>query len=147
MNSSRLDHVTKFPEIAYEECLEHLANGQIGRVAVSVGALPTILPVHYCLNRTRDFVVIRSVKGTKLSAAMKGAIVAFEIDHHEPATDTGWSVVIQGRSSEVVNPVTVLDYEDLPLRPVTPDGIDDHFIQVSLDIVTGRRLDPLDDRR
>src|SRR5262249_23502314 len=60
-------------------CLARLGGNGVGRVAVSVGALPAVLPVNYA-RRGRD-VYFRTAAGTKLAAAVQNAVVAFEVDH------------------------------------------------------------------
>src|SRR5678815_1304916 len=51
-----------------------LASGEIGRVGITIGALPAIFPVNY---RVIDgAIVFRTAPGSKLSAAAEGAVVA-----------------------------------------------------------------------
>lgn len=129
-----------FAELSRPECVERLNSARIGRVAISLNALPTVLPVHFGLNTRHDAVVIRTKRGTKLSAALRGAIVAFEVDEYHPETDGGWSVLVQGRSSEITDASEIAEAQSLSLRPASPGDGDDHFIRVELDIVTGREL-------
>ena len=91
-----------FQALSSEECLEYLARKPVGRIAVSVQALPVILPVNYVM-REGD-VVFRTNSGTKLAAATAGTVVAFEVDHYDHNGRNGWSVLIQGRAAEIVRP-------------------------------------------
>jgi len=80
-----------------QACLQLLARAGVGRVAVSVGALPTVLPV--CFNLVGDDVVFAAFPGSDLELAVRGAVVAFETDHVDPGG--GWSVVVTGVATEV----------------------------------------------
>ncbi|MGZ4140125.1 MAG: pyridoxamine 5'-phosphate oxidase family protein, partial [Actinomycetota bacterium] len=59
--------VSSLRELSREECLELLAGAVVGRLGVSIRALPTILPVNFAV--LRDRIVVRTVPGTKLDAA------------------------------------------------------------------------------
>src|SRR5690242_2358427 len=58
------------------ECLGLLASRGLGRVSVSMGALPVILPVAYRV--AGEAVIIRTTPGTRLDAALANQVVAFE---------------------------------------------------------------------
>ena len=65
-------------------------------------ALPVILPVRYAV--IGETVVFRTAPGTKLTAAMRRSVVAFEADRWDPCGAWGWSVLVQGVASEVTDP-------------------------------------------
>ena len=69
-----------------DECLRLLAQAVIGRVGVSSGALPRVLPVNFRLDGGR--ILIRTARGTKLDAAAANAVVAFEVDDIDPVDQT-----------------------------------------------------------
>src|SRR5205085_1549212 len=77
-----------------DECLALAARRPVGRVAVTVGALPAVFPVNFRLAGTQ--ILFRTASGTKLDAATRRAVVAFEVDDFDPDTQTGWSVLIVG---------------------------------------------------
>ena len=85
------------------ECVELMKSVPVGRIAITIKALPVILPVNFVV--IDDVIVFRTVPGTKLAAATSGAVVAFEVDSYEPHGRTGWSVVVQGMASEVTDPL------------------------------------------
>jgi nitroimidazol reductase NimA-like FMN-containing flavoprotein (pyridoxamine 5'-phosphate oxidase superfamily) len=120
-----------------DECLHLLAGAPLGRIAVSIGALPVILPVNYMLDGDR--ILIRTGEGTKLDAATRDAVVAFEVDHVDPFSHTGWSVCVTGRATELHDEGDVARAGSLPLPHWVPDGVS-HYVAVSLDLVSGRRL-------
>jgi nitroimidazol reductase NimA-like FMN-containing flavoprotein (pyridoxamine 5'-phosphate oxidase superfamily) len=118
------------------ECLHLLSGSVLGRIAVTVGALPVILPVNFLLDGDR--ILIRTGKGTKLEAATRDAVVAFEVDDVEPFSHSGWSVCVTGRATELRDD-EVARVASLPLPHWAPSGTE-HVVAVSVDFVTGRRL-------
>ena len=119
-------------------CLQLLAEATIGRVGVSQGALPVVLPVNFVL--TEAGVVFRTRRGTKLDAAVDGAVVAFEADAFDPLFHSGWSVVVTGVAA-------VHDVEELPeearLAPrwaVPGHRDDERYVLIPTEIVSGRRV-------
>jgi hypothetical protein len=118
-----------------DRCLELLRQHGFGRVAITAGALPCVLPVNYRV--IDDQVMFRTARGSKLDAATRNAVVAFEVDDMDPLSHTGWSVVVTGVAR-------VLDEEgrdalDLPLARWAPDR-DGHVVAISTEVTTGRRL-------
>jgi nitroimidazol reductase NimA-like FMN-containing flavoprotein (pyridoxamine 5'-phosphate oxidase superfamily) len=57
-----------------DECLRLLATVPVGRIGLSIGALPAILPVNFAM--VGSSIVIRTVVGSKLDAATRHAVVA-----------------------------------------------------------------------
>jgi nitroimidazol reductase NimA-like FMN-containing flavoprotein (pyridoxamine 5'-phosphate oxidase superfamily) len=119
----------------------------VGRIAVSINALPVILPVNYAWSE--GDVVFRTSAGTKLAAATAGAVVAFEVDHYDHAGTHGWSVLIQGRAVEIVDPAKIASARRLPLHSWAMDGGADHYVRIRTATISGRRFGPVEpvDRR
>jgi nitroimidazol reductase NimA-like FMN-containing flavoprotein (pyridoxamine 5'-phosphate oxidase superfamily) len=120
------------------ECYTLLATESVGRVGVTVGALPVILPVNYA-TVGRD-VVFRTSPGTKLRAALDHAVVAFEVDVLDYERRTGWSVLVVGRAREVVDPAELEALEALDLEPWAGDAPRDRWVRVQAEFVSGRRI-------
>lgn len=130
-------------ELTETECHRLLAAGGLGRVAVTVRALPHIFPVNYVVDGTD--VVFVSGRGSKLAAATRQAVVAFEIDGLDSIERTGWSVEVTGTSSVVTDPEELDRYRCLPLAPwAHPDR--GCFIRIRPAAVTGRRITYAADR-
>ena len=121
------------------ECLALIATVPVGRIGVSIGALPAILPVNFALIGTT--IVFRTVPGTKLDAATRRAVVAFEVDSYAPDGSSGWSVLVQGFCSEITDPAerAALNWSPLRAWPFG-DGAADRFVRVETTFVTGRRF-------
>jgi nitroimidazol reductase NimA-like FMN-containing flavoprotein (pyridoxamine 5'-phosphate oxidase superfamily) len=127
----------RWQELTKSECFELLAREHLGRVAVVDDRGPIVFPVNYVFNR--HVVVLRTDEGTKLDAAIKGSRVAFEIDGADPATHTGWSVMVRGEAVEVTDPVELARLRRLPLTPWAP-GAKEHYVRILPATVTGRRI-------
>jgi uncharacterized protein len=120
-----------------EDCLRLLANSTLGRIGVSSGALPCVLPVNFRL--VGDQVVFRTGIGTKLDAATQHAVVAFEVDHMDPLSHEGWSVMVTGVAREITDrgELERLGSDRIPRWAPLGDG---RVVAVSIDLVTGRRI-------
>lgn len=121
-----------------EQCMALLATATLGRVGLSSGALPTVLPVNFLLHDGR--ILIRSGHGTKLDAALRDAVVAFEVDDFDPQYHSGWSVVVTGVATALEDPELLAAVEQLPLPRWAPEQLD-HVVAISMEMITGRRLD------
>jgi nitroimidazol reductase NimA-like FMN-containing flavoprotein (pyridoxamine 5'-phosphate oxidase superfamily) len=82
--------------LSERECWELLATASVGRLALSVRALPVILPVQYYLD-DRRLAVCLGHHGLP-ERALDETIIAFAADSIDPVTRSGWSVQVQGRS-------------------------------------------------
>ena len=101
--------------LAEDECLRYAATRPIGRVAVTVGALPAVFPVNFVI-AGRD-VYFRTSGGTKLDAALHHAVVAFEVDDFDVVTHEGWSVMVVGMAADVTEDERAMfDGHDAPVR-------------------------------
>jgi nitroimidazol reductase NimA-like FMN-containing flavoprotein (pyridoxamine 5'-phosphate oxidase superfamily) len=120
------------------ECLRLLGGARLGRIGITVGALPIVVPVNYLLDGRR--ILIRTSPGTKLEAAAREAVVAFEVDDIDPATRWGWSVSITGFASPVTDPGDLARVATLPLERWVGPADDEHVIAISTELVSGRRL-------
>ena len=81
------------------DCIRLLRTVSLGRIGITAGALPTILPINFRVDGDR--ILFRTGVGTKLDAATRGAVVAFEADDIDPMYHSGWSVVVTGIAREV----------------------------------------------
>jgi hypothetical protein len=82
--------------IPQEECWELLAGASVGRVALSIHALPAILPVQYYLDGRKLAVCLGH---RELPERSLTAVVAFAADAIDPISRSGWSIQVQGQSS------------------------------------------------
>jgi nitroimidazol reductase NimA-like FMN-containing flavoprotein (pyridoxamine 5'-phosphate oxidase superfamily) len=122
--------------IPRDEALRLLASAPVGRVVFTLRALPAVLPVNFVLDD--DAVVIRTSPGSKLTAAVRNAIVAFQVDEIDPETHAGWSVLVTGRAREIRDPAEVARLR--PKLQPWASGEREHLIRIPAELVSGRRL-------
>ena len=123
--------------LSRDECLRLLGTAGLGRVAVTTAALPTILPVNFRFDGRE--ILIRTGRGTKLDAATRNAVVAFEVDEVEPATREGWSVVVTGVARDLTDPDELAEAQTPPLVRWA-SGDDHRVVAISTEVVSGRRI-------
>lgn len=117
------DVIDSLPESV---CRRLLERNTLGRVGITSGGLPLILPVHYVYD---DGVIeFRTGAGTKLRAAANGDVLAFEVDAYEEASGRGWSVMVLGRATVVTT-------------DPNPSGERTHYVRLFCELVTGRVIE------
>lgn len=136
-----IDERTGLEILSEAECWELLAGREIGRIATSIANKPDIFPVNYKLDG-KD-IVIHTIPGTKLAAAVLGPGVAFEIDDFsgsvEEGDHLGWSVVAHGVGREVELVEDVMYVESLGIRPWTTSP-KFRWLRITVDDISGRRV-------
>jgi nitroimidazol reductase NimA-like FMN-containing flavoprotein (pyridoxamine 5'-phosphate oxidase superfamily) len=117
-------------------CVALLRSRAVGRVAVSVQALPAVMPVAFAVGD--DHLVFRAATGSPLDAATADAVVAFQVDHVGERTGECWSVLVVGRCSAVRDDSVVV----AGAVPVMPweDPAASHYVRLPLQLVTGWRF-------
>ena len=123
--------------LSRDGCLTLMASVPVGRIIYTQRALPAVELVNFALDE--GDIVIRTDGSSKLAAATRGAVVAFEADQVDPAGQSGWSVTAVGPSSEVTDPGELARLAVIGLRSWAP-GTRDHFIRISPVMLNGRRL-------
>ena len=119
------------------EAMRLLAGGEVGRVGLTIGALPAIFPVNYRL--VDGSIVFRSSPGSKLSAAARGTVVAFEVDDYNAADRSGWSVLVVGPSTVVDDVDMRFDALEVGLSPYV-DGPRGAIVRIDPTFVSARRI-------
>ena len=119
------------------QCRRLLAGAVIGRLAYTEGALPAIQPVHFTMSGDR--IVIPTRAGSKVAAASRGAVVAFEVDDFDAASRTGWNVTVVGPSHVITEPAEVAELDTLGAHPWAPADMT-CYIVVESTLVRGRRI-------
>jgi nitroimidazol reductase NimA-like FMN-containing flavoprotein (pyridoxamine 5'-phosphate oxidase superfamily) len=115
-----------------EECLRLLGSVPLGRIGVTSDALPAVLPVNFRFDGER--ILVRTAQGTKLDAATRNAVVAFEVDDFDTVQHTGWSVMVTGVAREIDEP----EGSDPAIPRWAGDG-SVRLIAIEPELVSGRR--------
>jgi nitroimidazol reductase NimA-like FMN-containing flavoprotein (pyridoxamine 5'-phosphate oxidase superfamily) len=121
--------------LAPDECRLLLGRGGVGRVGVTIGALPAIFPVNYAV--LGEDIVFLTGAGTKLKAAVDRSVVAFQVDEFDSAR--GWSVLAVGVATEVTDPAELDAVRALGLVPFA-GGERSHFVRIRPEFMSGRRI-------
>jgi hypothetical protein len=120
------------------ECHRLLAvaaqKGVIGRLAVTEGEAPIVVPVNFAVHDHQ--VLVRVGVGTLASSAI-GHLVAFETDEVDPVSEQAWSVLVRGLATsteltDIPNP------SRLPLPLVRTPG--NTILVIRPDVISGRRF-------
>ncbi len=121
------------------ECMQLLAVAArdmgVGRLGVATEQAPVITPVNFSLWDRR--VLVRVGAGF-LTQAAAGQLVAFEVDHVDPAAGTAWSVLVRGLAVLVDTPTKD---QIMAAEPLVPEP-GNEVLLVRPDVLTGRRFTP-----
>jgi nitroimidazol reductase NimA-like FMN-containing flavoprotein (pyridoxamine 5'-phosphate oxidase superfamily) len=130
-------------ELDESECLRLVAAHEVGRIAYAGRFGPTVLPVNYRLYE--GSIVFRTGRDSPMDEDLRTGIanaeykIAFEIDELDPATQEGWSVLVQGSAHHVTS-----DEERAAVAGsgVTPwaSGPREQYIRILPTRITGRHI-------
>ena len=85
-------------------------------------------------------IVFRTAAGTKLQSVDWGTRASFEIDELDPVAREGWSVVAVGRAEEICSAREVTAVAEATGLETWAEGEQDHWIAVTPERLSGRRL-------
>ena len=121
---------TGFEAMTAEQCRRLLASTHIGRIALTVGALPVVLPVQYALDA--DHLLVRTPGHHDVGRGVDGQVVGFEADQLDLDHGAGWCVSVTGT-------VHVVDrHGDVgTVHPWFSDGM---LLSLDTDVIAGHRI-------
>jgi nitroimidazol reductase NimA-like FMN-containing flavoprotein (pyridoxamine 5'-phosphate oxidase superfamily) len=122
------------------ECLDLLGSAPVGRVAVSIDAVPAVLPVNFVLHGRE--ILFHTRLGTKLGAAVARTVVAFEVDELGGPAGESWSVLVVGRAEEITHPAIRDELEPLLPQSWALDEGAHHLVRISISQINGRLVRP-----
>ena len=125
--------------LSREQCLRLMATAPVGRIIYTRHAMPAVELVNFTIDA--GDVVIRTGASGKLTAAIDGAVVAFEADEFDPVSRTGWSVTAVGHAREVTDPADIDRLRAIGPRPWVP-GDRPYFVRITPGTLNGRWLRP-----
>lgn len=128
--------LTPLPE---DECWRLLATHEprLGRVGFRADGGTAIYPMNYAV--AGRCVYLRTDPSSNLAAVAEGQDVAFEVDDVDADWERGWSVLAQGRLSEVVDADELEQRRELRLRAWAP-GQRLHLLRLDIARISGRRI-------
>lgn len=124
--------------LSLAQCLTLLRSRPLGRLAYLDAGGPAIVPVNHLMDGST--VVLRTLAGAKLDAAIIGKPVAFELDDHDPVRGTGWSVLVRGRAELLDDADRIARYEMEFDSWAIPPGTEAAWLRIRAEEVSGRRL-------
>lgn len=123
--------------LPFQVSLQRLASVPVGRVGFFADGEVVVLPVNHLVDG--QDVVFRTSRGSKLSAAEGHDLVAFEADHYDEQTKSGWSVLVTGRAEAVYEDAEVQRLNRQDLHP-WPSALQHPFwIRIRATSVSGRQ--------
>lgn len=126
-----------FTALGPDECLALLSDHGIGRVAMTTGIGPAIVPVNYDI--VNDSVVFRTAPES-MPAEAAGQEVAFEVDRIDDALSEGWSVLVLGFASPVTDPAEILTFQEQARSSPWAGGDRPLWMRIETTRITGRRI-------
>jgi nitroimidazol reductase NimA-like FMN-containing flavoprotein (pyridoxamine 5'-phosphate oxidase superfamily) len=125
-----------------QQCLELLAQSNVGRLVYEDQQGPVAEPVNYVI--AHDSIIFRAEGGRKREA-MTQSRLAFEVDCIDDNWKSGWSVLARGEGCEVpLDEVPQLLHElrEQRVGPPKPwaSGIHKVWLRFTIDSLSGRRL-------
>lgn len=124
--------------LARAECWSLVRRSAVGRVVYTHEALPAVALVNYAV--LGDLVVFGVGERSKLAGLLTGQVAAFEVDDVDPATGTGWSVLVVGRTALVTDAAVTERVPPLAMYPSSLGG-PEVYAGLSGEQVTGRVWD------
>lgn len=122
---------TGFEAMTANECRRLLATQNVGRLALTVNALPLVVPVRYHYDGGRLWCQTAGPK--HVNGMVDGHVVGFEADDLDLEHGTGWCVSVTG-TIHVVGPAEE-DPDHLPTW-----FADGQLLELRAEIVSGHRL-------
>lgn len=137
MSGSGAQHEVVVEELDVAACWRLVAQAKFGRVAFIHDFELWILPVNAAVVGER--VVFRTSDDSMLRAAGNNSMVAFEADHADGASETGWSVLMRGRLRDVTDTPISGAWHELTARPWAP-GSKNRRMVIEPSAVSGRTI-------
>ena len=123
-------------KLSRQQCLTRLTSTEVGRIGVTMQALPVILPVHFAM--VDESVQFGTTRNTRVDAAANGAVIAFQADGYDPAGDAWWSILLQGIAAPVDVSEAVIDADRPTSRSWSGAQGETQLLRLSSDNMFGR---------
>jgi Pyridoxamine 5'-phosphate oxidase len=141
----------KLRAVTRGEALSLLAGTSLGRIVFTEKAMPAVRPASHLMED--GVIIVRSHDGSavvpagageripgaeRVAGAGRETVVAYQVDDIDIGTRLGWSVVVTGPATPILDPAAVERYS-VVLAPWTSAG-PGQLIRIYPGIVTGYRL-------
>lgn len=120
-----------------DQCLRLLSSVPVGRLGFFADGEVTVLPVNHVVDG--QDIIFRTGYGSKLASAEGDHLAAFEADHYDEQTRSGWSVLVTGRVEVVLDDADIERLSRLGLHPWVTAVQRPFWIRIRPTSVTGRQ--------
>ncbi len=101
--------------------------------------MPAVLPVNFAL--LDGDVLVRTIPGSRLDAAVTNSVVAFEVDWYSEDGKRGWSVQLRGVAREITEYAELSEADEVGIYHMALPGVPKRYLRISTIDMTGRRFD------
>ena len=136
MNTIEIPPLAALSEV---EAVALLATQEVGRLVYTRRALPAVTPVNFVLHE--GAIWFWTASSSSMWQAVRGSVVAFEVDQLDARTRSGWSVVVLGVAELVKDPAQIERAQLKAPEPWVP-GRKEYLIRIPLKLLSGRRIRP-----
>ncbi|HEY6311224.1 MAG TPA: pyridoxamine 5'-phosphate oxidase family protein [Streptosporangiaceae bacterium] len=123
--------------LPFDRCPQLLATVPVGRVSFFADGEIVVLPVNHVMDGQDP--VFRTAAGSKLSAAEGQNLVAFEADEYDTQTQSGWSVLVNGRAHAIYEEPEIQRLSQLGVHPWVSAVDRPFWIRIRPSSVSGRQ--------
>jgi nitroimidazol reductase NimA-like FMN-containing flavoprotein (pyridoxamine 5'-phosphate oxidase superfamily) len=123
------------PGLSEAECQNLLAGESLGRVSLTIGGLPVVMPVNY--GYLGGSIILGMNDGPAQRSIADGNIIALGVDSGRSGGDF-WALLVIGRTTEITDPEQQPDLQRIGLTDLTGTAAA-HFLQLQPDIIAGYR--------
>ena len=126
-------------DLSWDECFTLLGQETVGRLVYEDDLGLAAVPINYAV--AGHDIVFRSEEGSKVRG-LREHTVAFEVDHIDQASRSGWSVLVRGASKEIgfEHLSDLLRQFDGDVPTPWKSGIHKIWVVITPKTVAGRRL-------
>lgn len=135
--SDSQDYVVNYDDLEEAVCWRLVSRVAVGRVGFLYDNELMVLPVNS--QAIDGKIAFRTAGDSMLHNLGNGTRVAFEADHVDPASESGWSVLIRGELREVDDETLVQRLRDSPSHPWAPGRID-RWMVITPSHISGRAI-------
>jgi hypothetical protein len=140
----------KLSAIAHSEALSLLAGVSFGRVVFTENAMPAVRPASHLVEagviiaRSHDGSAVLSAGGERIpgpdpfTGSERETVVAYQADDIDIGQRLGWSVVVTGPATPLLDPAEIERYGNL--LPPWADAREGQLIRIHPGITTGYRF-------
>ncbi|MDQ4488688.1 pyridoxamine 5'-phosphate oxidase family protein [Sinomonas sp. ASV486] len=125
-------------ELDVEQCWSLLGSTGIGRFAFVDDGRVAVYPVRYLVHSGALY--FRTTPDGTVARGLPQGGVALQLDAADPATQSGWSVLVSGRAEAVHDSDELTALFGEMVEEPWAGGVRDHFVRIDADRLTGRRV-------